>query len=289
MGFPSRSRWPLCKASGWNNPFLKMDKGLLRKRCWGGHTSLCHLREVPPQHSLQGPPNALYGVSDTGYMNSDLFLKWLERPLLLFMDQHEAHVGTGVVDFCRANQIEVVCLPSHTTHVLQPLDVSVYGPLKAAFTDRARCLGLVRSNLTIGKRKLGQRKLGNVRCGRIGQTQRQIRQQQRAASAAARTAREAARRQREAAQQEAQQARETRQASAREVQEANRRDRQHAVRCALCGEGGVLLFLQCDGWSLWYHAECVDVGVVPEGAWYCGACHAAAAMMFEIKKNNNNN
>ncbi|KAL2087969.1 hypothetical protein ACEWY4_016797 [Coilia grayii] len=112
-------------------------------------------------YSLEGPPNALYGVSDTGYMDSDLFLKWLEhfvryarqeRPLLIFMDQHEAHVGTGVVDFCRANQIEVVCLPSHTTHVLQPLDVSVYDPLKAAFTDMARCLGLVRGNLTIGKR-----------------------------------------------------------------------------------------------------------------------------------------
>ncbi|KAL2082586.1 hypothetical protein ACEWY4_022404 [Coilia grayii] len=112
-------------------------------------------------YSLEGPPNALYGVSDTGYMDSDLFLKWLqhfvryarqERPLLLFMDQHEAHVGTGVVDFCRTNQIEVVCLPSHTTHVLQPLDVSVYGPLKAAFTDMARCLGLVRGNLNLGKR-----------------------------------------------------------------------------------------------------------------------------------------
>ncbi|KAL2096777.1 hypothetical protein ACEWY4_005984 [Coilia grayii] len=115
--------------------------------------------------------------------------------------------------------------------------------------------------------------------------QRQIRQQQlaaqRAASAAARPAREAAKQQREAAQQEARQAREARQASAREAQEANR-DRQNPVLCALCGEGGVLLFLQCDGCSLWYHAECVDVGVVPEGAWYCGACHAAEAIMFEM-------
>ncbi|KAL2096776.1 hypothetical protein ACEWY4_005983 [Coilia grayii] len=90
-------------------------------------------------YSLEGPPNALYGVSDTGYMDSDLFLKWLEhfvryarqeRPLLLFMDQHEAHVGTGVVDFCRANQIEVA---SHTTHVLvkglhRPSDASSTSP-----------------------------------------------------------------------------------------------------------------------------------------------------------------
>lgn len=45
-------------------------------------------------YSLEGPTDALYGVSDTGYMDSHLFLKWLEhfvkyapqeRPLLLFM------------------------------------------------------------------------------------------------------------------------------------------------------------------------------------------------------------
>ncbi|KAG5281619.1 hypothetical protein AALO_G00046870 [Alosa alosa] len=113
-------------------------------------------------YGLEGPQNALYGVSEKGYMDSDLFLKWLghfvkyarqERPLLLFMDQHEAHVGTGVVDFCRANRIEVVCLPAHTTHVLQPLDVAVYGSLKAAFSRLAHNMGLVRGDLVIGKRQ----------------------------------------------------------------------------------------------------------------------------------------
>ncbi|KAL2097892.1 hypothetical protein ACEWY4_007099 [Coilia grayii] len=163
----------VCKASGRNNLFLKMDKGLSRmwwSRFRARHPTVASRwpnyieaervhgatvvrvdccasaagEVIPPfvifekclpstAYSLEGPPNALYGVSDTGYMDSDLFLKWLEhfvryarqeRPLLLFMDQHEAH----------------------------PLDVSVYGPLKAAFTDMARCLGLVRDNLTIGKR-----------------------------------------------------------------------------------------------------------------------------------------
>ncbi|KAL2087951.1 hypothetical protein ACEWY4_016779 [Coilia grayii] len=140
------------------------DKGSSRKRvlCDKGQRTLYAQQCLPSTaYCLEGPPNALYGVLDTGYMDCDLFLEWLEhfvrlaqqeRSFLLFMDQHEAHIGTGVVDFCRANQIEVVCLPSHTTHVLQPLYVSVYGPLKAAFTNMARCLGLVRGNLTIGKR-----------------------------------------------------------------------------------------------------------------------------------------
>ncbi|XP_041925009.1 protein transport protein SEC31-like [Alosa sapidissima] len=51
-----------------------------------------------------------------------------------------------VVDFCRANQVEVVCLPAHTSHW------TVYGSLKAAFSRLAREMGLVRGDLVLGKR-----------------------------------------------------------------------------------------------------------------------------------------
>ncbi|XP_076155223.1 uncharacterized protein LOC143138689 [Alosa pseudoharengus] len=103
----------------------------------------------PPTHSTACRREATWTATWLGP-----FVKYArqERPLLLFMDQHEAHVGKGVVDFCRANQIEVVCLPAHTTHVLQPLDVAVYSSLRAAFSRLAREMGLVRGDLVLGKR-----------------------------------------------------------------------------------------------------------------------------------------
>jgi len=107
------------------------------------------------------PPNALYAISEKGYMDGPLFVRWIEhflkhapaeRPLLLTCDQHETHMSKDVVDLCRGNGVEVVCLPSHTTHALQPLDVSLFGPLKEAFTKLATNMGLVRGEHVLGKK-----------------------------------------------------------------------------------------------------------------------------------------
>ena len=46
------------------------------------------------------------------------------------MDGHSAQVNITLSEFCRANKIILYCLPPHASHILQPLDISVYGPLK---------------------------------------------------------------------------------------------------------------------------------------------------------------
>ncbi len=93
-------------------------------------------------------------------MDSELFLKWLrhfiryapeERPLILIMDQHETHVSKDVIMFCRGNKIELLCLPAHTTHILQPLDIAVFNPLKTAFSTLASRMGLVRGDIVGGE------------------------------------------------------------------------------------------------------------------------------------------
>ena len=38
-----------------------------------------------------------------------------------------------LVELARSNNVHLVCLPPHTTHLLQPLDVGVFGPMKAAW------------------------------------------------------------------------------------------------------------------------------------------------------------
>ena len=46
------------------------------------------------------------------------------------MDGHTSHINLPVSEFCRDHGIILYCFPPHSSHVLQPLDVTVFGPLK---------------------------------------------------------------------------------------------------------------------------------------------------------------
>jgi hypothetical protein len=52
---------------------------------------------------------------------------------LLLMDGHNSHFTYPLLLFAQSEKILIVCLPAHTTHVLQPCDVGVFGPLAAAW------------------------------------------------------------------------------------------------------------------------------------------------------------
>ena len=43
-------------------------------------------------------------------------------------------MSAEAIDICIENNIVLHCLPSHTTNVLQPLDVSVFRPFKSYFS-----------------------------------------------------------------------------------------------------------------------------------------------------------
>jgi len=64
---------------------------------------------------------------------------------LLILDGHESHINTAVIQYAVQQKIILLCLPSHTTHMIQPLDVSLFQPLSTVyraaltdFLDRAR-------------------------------------------------------------------------------------------------------------------------------------------------------
>jgi hypothetical protein len=52
---------------------------------------------------------------------------------LLILDGHGSHVTTDVVKTARSVGLDLLTLPSHTLHALQPLDVSCFKPFKQAF------------------------------------------------------------------------------------------------------------------------------------------------------------
>lgn len=94
------------------------------------------------------PPGSLGFVhhSGSGWMNSDLFVKTLQHfidhsrasadhPVVLICDNHESHISLPALELAKENHVEVVTLPPHTSHRTQPLDKSVFGPLKSYFNS----------------------------------------------------------------------------------------------------------------------------------------------------------
>ena len=95
------------------------------------------------------PPSTLVLKSDTGYMNRDLFLLWLQhfaehkqdkdQTSMLVIDGHKSHtMSMEVIEFAKSHHIELVSFPPHTSHVLQPMDIVFYKPLKEYFRDGVR-------------------------------------------------------------------------------------------------------------------------------------------------------
>ncbi|KAF2902807.1 hypothetical protein ILUMI_03378 [Ignelater luminosus] len=53
-----------------------------------------------------------------------------EKPVLLLLDNHDSHLSIEALDYFKANGVTVLPFPPHCRRKLQPLDRSVYGPLK---------------------------------------------------------------------------------------------------------------------------------------------------------------
>lgn len=88
------------------------------------------------------PDNYLIAVSDTGYSNDQLALAWLKHFnqrtkrrstgawRLLLLDGHGSHATKEFIQYAEQQKIQLYALPAHTTHLLQPLDVGCFQPLK---------------------------------------------------------------------------------------------------------------------------------------------------------------
>ena len=102
------------------------------------------------------PPDWTIATSRKGWVNDTLALDWLHNVFdrhtrsstrgthrLLIMDGHGSHNNPAFIIDAWERNIVLMCLPAHSSHLLQPLDVSCFEPLKQfhsrAVDDAARC------------------------------------------------------------------------------------------------------------------------------------------------------
>src|SRR5438876_7493949 len=92
------------------------------------------------------PCNWSIAVSENGWTNNEISFEWLinifdrytkDRTVgqyrLLILDGHGSHVTPQFDQYCMEHSIIVLCMPPHSSHLLQPLDVACFSVLKRSY------------------------------------------------------------------------------------------------------------------------------------------------------------
>jgi hypothetical protein len=131
-------------ATGWAIPPFIIFKGRYHLSAWYKEEDL--------------PQNWVIAVSKNGWTTNELGLQWLKHfdehtkkrvvgsHRLLIIDGHESHESLLFQQHCKENKIITICMPAHSSHLLQPLDVGCFSPLKTAYGRQAE--NLMRNRIT---------------------------------------------------------------------------------------------------------------------------------------------
>lgn len=96
---------------------------------------------------MKGAPiNSITHLTQSGWMDQDGFLVYLqhfatyahcspENPVLLILDGHASHKSLPAILKARELGIHLLTIPPHTSHRLQPLDRTFFGPLKTFYNQ----------------------------------------------------------------------------------------------------------------------------------------------------------
>ena len=79
--------------------------------------------------------NAYMAYNKSAYMDKELFQLWLSPNVsdisaLLLFDGHSSHLNSTTLMTATCQKIDILCLPSHTTHLLQPNGCALNKTLK---------------------------------------------------------------------------------------------------------------------------------------------------------------
>ena len=119
-------------ASGWVLPPMVIFAGKTHRTNWFENTNL--------------PSDWMIGVSPNGWTTDELGFEWLQSVFepntkdrtkgvyrLLILDGHGSHLTPRFDQYCQDHKIIPLCMPPHSSHILQPLDVGCFSVLKRSY------------------------------------------------------------------------------------------------------------------------------------------------------------
>jgi len=113
-----------CNGVGQKGPPLIIFKG---KSVWG--------KWIGDNSSFAG---TTYAATNNGWMEKEVFLNYFEKsflkttspspenPILLIYDGHLSHVDLSLMEMAVKNNVTILLLPPHSSHLLQPMDLAVF-------------------------------------------------------------------------------------------------------------------------------------------------------------------
>lgn len=139
---PGNTEWVTtivtANAQGWSIPPFIIFKGAQQYDTW--------------HEAIADRPGWIISVSKKGWTSQDHGLLWLKHfdsytkdrkvgsRRLLIMDGHSSHDTVEFRDYCTDHNIITLCMPPHSSHLLQPLDVGCFSPLKRAYSTEIEAL-----------------------------------------------------------------------------------------------------------------------------------------------------
>jgi DDE superfamily endonuclease/Tc5 transposase DNA-binding domain/helix-turn-helix, Psq domain len=107
------------------------------------------------------PGDWRFEVSPNGWTSDEIGVRWLIKhfvPLtvnrtkgnyrLLILDGHGSHLTPKFDEICSQNDIIPICMPAHSSHLLQPLDIGCFAVLKRSYGQ------LVEAKMRLGFNKI---------------------------------------------------------------------------------------------------------------------------------------
>ena len=98
-------------------------------------------KQLQPEMMVGEVPGTFYGLSNSGWMDAELFGEWFKhhfllhapsaRPLLLLLDGHASHYNPGVLRIAAEEDIILFLPATSYTHLLQPLDNGLFSSIKS--------------------------------------------------------------------------------------------------------------------------------------------------------------